>query len=296
MSRCIPFLLAPVALLAAAPAVAESPEAALGALLDADRNFAAASVQTGAVDGLSAMFDADVVMPIGSKGFARGKAEAKAALAANPANRDARASWSPVRGGISADGEHGFTFGYMTTQQPGEAARPGKYLAYWVRRPEGWRVAAYRRVPRKDGAMAAEMLAPSLPSRTVSPSGDADMLARHHASLAAAERAFSDRAQQVGLRAAFGEYGRPDAMNMYGDGPFDVGLERVTANFSAEESAAKIHWASDGVLVASSGDLGVSWGFIRPNGEAKPGEPVAIPFFTIWRRDAPDAPWRYIAE
>lgn len=276
-----------------APAAAQSPETVLDDLLAADRRFAAASTETDAVTGLSAMLDAGVVMPLGPKGFAHGKAEAVAALTASPINRDAKVSWMPVRGGISADGTQGFTFGYMTTERAGQNALPGKYLAYWVRRPEGWRVVAYRRVPRKPGAVSGAMLAPSLPTRAVAQGGD---VGRHRDSLMAAERAFSDRAQQVGLRAAFGEYGRPDAMNMYGDGPFDVGLERVTASFPAEERAAKIHWASEGALVASSGDLGVSWGFIRPNDEAKPGEPAAIPFFTVWRRDAPDAPWRYIAE
>ena len=36
------------------------------------------------------------------------------ALRANPDNAGARLEWAPIRGGISADGQHGFTFGYMT--------------------------------------------------------------------------------------------------------------------------------------------------------------------------------------
>ena len=26
------------------------------------------------------------------------------------------------------------------------------------------------------------------------------------------------------------------------------------------------------------------------------GQPASIPFFTVWKRDAPNQPWRYIAE
>jgi hypothetical protein len=49
------------------------------------------------------------------------------------------------------------------------------------------------------------------------------------------------------------------------------------------------------VIVASSGDLGVSIGMIRRN-QPVTGQPTAFPFFTIWRRATPTAPWRYIAE
>ena len=45
-------------------------------------------------------------------------------------------------------------------------------------------------------------------------------------------------------------------------------------------------------LVASSGDLGVTVGYIR----TKDGSRPPVPFFTVWRRDSPASPWRYIAE
>ena len=72
------------------------------------------------------------------------------ALRAVPANATSRIEWAPVRGGVSADGAHGFTFGYMTQRRADGTRAPLKYLAYWVRRPEGWRVAVYRRVRRPD--------------------------------------------------------------------------------------------------------------------------------------------------
>lgn len=53
-------------------------------------------------------------------------------------------------------------------------------------------------------------------------------------------------------------------------------------------------WKSDyRVIVASSGDLGVSIGWIHQ--KADPNAP-GFPFFTVWRRDSIGAPWRYIAE
>jgi hypothetical protein len=50
------------------------------------------------------------------------------------------------------------------------------------------------------------------------------------------------------------------------------------------------------VLVAPSGDLGISFGMIRPNQAPPPGQPAATPFFTIWMRDGPGDPWLYVAE
>jgi hypothetical protein len=59
-------------------------------------------------------------------------------------------------------------------------------------------------------------------------------------------------------------------------------------------TSSPVSWAADHrVFVASSGDLGVTLGYIRSN-EKKDQPPV--PFFTIWRRETPASPWRYIAE
>ncbi len=85
-------------------------------------------------------------------------------------------------------------------------------------------------------------------------------------------------------------------MNMGGPGPILVGLDEVTAGFPEGETASPVRWGTERSLVASSGDLGVSIGTIRPNGAVPAGQPAAFPFFTIWRRDRPAAPWRYIAE
>jgi len=94
------------------------------------------------------------------------------------------------------------------------------------------------------------------------------------------------------LKQAFGEYGRPDAMNMYGGAEFAYGLDAVVAGFK-QEGPAKVHWSTERSFAASSGDLGVSIGTIIPN---DPKDGAGFAFFTVWRRDGPDQPWRYIAE
>ena len=46
-----------------------------------------------------------------------------------------------VDGGVSADGQHGYTLGYLEIEggDPNTAKR--RYLAYWTRGADGWRVA-----------------------------------------------------------------------------------------------------------------------------------------------------------
>ena len=264
-------------------------------LLAADRAFAAASVKLDPVAGITSMLDDEAAMPLPGKGIVTGKAAIAEAFRASPAFKDGHVAWAPVRGGISADGTQGFTYGFLTVGSGDEVKRDRKYLSYWVKRPAGWRVVAYRQQPREAGAVSSAMFAPALPGFTAKPKTDAKRMAANQASLAAAERAFSDRAQIVGLKKAFAEFGRPDAMNMYAGAGFAFGLDAVVAGFK-EEGPAKIHWGTEKAFVASSGDLGVSIGTIRPNEPPKTGEPNGFPFFTVWKREKPGAPWRYIAE
>jgi hypothetical protein len=297
-------LLAPFAILAAlvfgltaTVARAQSAQANVESLLAADRAFSAAAASAPTpVDALAAMFDAEIVLP-GGPALTIGREPALALFRAAPAWQSGIVAWRPVRGGVSADGTQGFTYGYLTVTAGDPARRARKYLAYWVRRPEGWRVAAYRQVPHEPGEPTAGMHAPSLPAFVATPDADPAVTARHQASLAAAEQAFSDRARAIGLAAAFREYGRPDATNLgAGGAAFVTGAEAVSGSVDSGEATSPVRWSTERALVASSGDLGVSMGVIRRNQPATDGRPDAFAFFTVWRRDSPDGAWRYIAE
>jgi len=278
-------------LVVAAPAAAKpaDPKAAVKDLLAADLTFSIEAAKApDPVAGISAMLDSDVVMP-SPKGHAIGRDAVVALFRENPSYKEGIVSWAPIRGGISADGTHGFTFGFLTVSAGDPARRNRKYLSYWIKRPDGWRVVAYRQQVRPAGEVSRQMLPPSLPEFTAEPASDSSA---HQQSVAAAEKAFSDRAQVVGLKQAFGEFGRQDAMNMFGGAGFAYGLDSVVAGFQ-EEGPAKIHWSTERSFAAPSGDLAVSIGTIKPN-EPKDGDSFA--FFTVWRRDGPDKPWHYIAE
>jgi ketosteroid isomerase-like protein len=278
-----------------------TPQSIADGLLAADRAFSAASAKTNVVAGLSALFARDVMMPVPGNRFATSAAAATAALRGNPDNARSRIEWTPVRAGIAADGLHGFTFGYMALRQPNGVEVPQKYVAYWIKEPRGWRVAAYKRRPRPAGPVSMALMPPALPAAIVTTRPDAATLARYHESLDQTERAFSTEAQRIGLGPAFAKYGSEDAVNMGGpeDAAFVVGPEAIARSVSAggPPTGSEVSWLPDKVIVASSGDVGVTFGMIRPNATGPDGKPLGgTPFFTIWRRASLSQPWRYIAE
>jgi ketosteroid isomerase-like protein len=291
-----------ICLTAVAALQSPTPQAVVDELLAADRSFAAAAAKANAIDALTAMVADDVVMPtsVPKPGFVRGRAAAIEALKANPANADATLDWAPIRGGVSADGRHGFTVGYMTLTGAGGKSQPIKYVAYWTKQAAGWRIAVYKRVLADQPPPSRQMLSPAVPLQLIAPSTDAAANARHKASLEAAEKAFSDDAQRIGLGPAFAKHGSADAVNVgpRTSGAFVFGAEAIgkAVGAGSEGKPSPVSWAADeGSIVASSGDLGVTYGYIRQNAP-QPGQPGAVPFITIWRRTSAADGWRYVAE
>ncbi len=290
--RFLSMAAAAVCVVAAGPASAQDARLLASQLLAADRAFSTAGAKANIVDSIGGMLTENAVMPTPKLDFAIGKSAIIETLRSNPANANATAEWSPVRAGISADGTQGFTYGFMFIHETGKPDRRAKYLSYWIRRPEGWRVAFYKRALSAEGNVTTR-LEPAVPEELVEP--NPQRLQENLASLKAAEQAFSDRAQEVGVGPAFLEFGSEDAMNMGSGSDFTFGNTAI-AKLVGEGNTTPITWGPDkGALVASSGDLGVTWGYIRPK-EPKAGEPAAFPFFTVWRKAAPDQPWRYVAE
>jgi ketosteroid isomerase-like protein len=274
-----------------------TPQQTVDELLAADRAFsAAARSKTNVIEALTPMFVPDVIMPQPGGKFARGIDEVVAALKLNPANATAKAEWLPIRGGISADGTHGFTFGYMTVRRADGTSVPAKYMSYWIRTTAGWRVAAYKRAGRPEGDVPTELMPASLPARMVT--AKAGVTATVEAEVAAAEKAFSDDAQKIGIGPAFTKHGAPDAANMGPTAAYVVGNEKIGAGIGggSTETTSPVRWAADEkVIAAPSGDLGVSIGLIRSNGPGPDGAtPPPQAFFTIWRKV--NGVWKYVAE
>ncbi len=276
-----------------------SPATAAAGLLAADSAFSAASAGTDAVAGLSAMFAPDITMPLPGGKFAVGAPAAVEFLRSNLDSLPSRAEWTPIRVGLSADGLHGLTFGYGTLVRPDSSRLPWKYLAYWVKGSLGWRVVVYKRAPRADSVVSLARMPAVLPPLLGAP-GDSATIEGFRASLDQAERGFSDEAQRIGLGPAFVKWGQADAVNMGGPSRagFVVGPAAIAAAVSdgGPATGSAVSWAPDRVIVAGSGDLGVTIGMIRPNQAPPAGSAPGFAFFTIWYRASLSEPWRYLAE
>ncbi len=291
-----------VAIIGQSPIASQAPDAprvAVDALLAADRDFATAATSLDAVTALTRMFAPEVVIPGAPARLYRGLEAVTSFLRSSP-DASARASWSPVRGGVSADGLHGFTFGFMMLTRQDGSTVPLKYMAYWVKGPSGWRVVGYKRARRPLGDVDALMMPHALPTQMTQPRTDATWLTSLRDSLSEAERAFSNDAQLVGLGPAFAKWGAATAVNMGGPATpgFLVGPTAIADSLraGAPGPGSPVSWSTDAALVASSGDLGISFGYIRSTALASAGTSERTPFFTIWSRPGGTGDWRYIAE
>jgi hypothetical protein len=273
-----------------AAAVPALPTAAAQELFDADVQFSTDGADDNIADAIGAMLAPNAISSTQGV-FAHGKDDIVARLRANPANAHATAEWAPVRVGIAADGLQGFTYGFMTIHNTGQPDARAKYMSYWVKRPEGWRVFGYKRAGSPAGSVSTTVRDPALPPRMIPDRPSVELRAKYKNSLAARETAFSDRAQVVGVGNAFVEFGSADAANFGGGPDFTYGNVAIGAG-SGNVLPAPVTWAADeNTTVSSTGDLGVNFGWIRITGTSN-----RIPFFTIWRRDRTSEPWLYVAE
>ncbi len=266
---------------------ADQPEQTLAGLLAADQAYGANALTTPFTKRAESLFADGIVLQ--SSSLVVGRSVAIARLEKGRLGSGARASWHPVRAGISADGDAGFTYGYMTITR-GDSTYPAKYLAFWVRADGAWRMLSLKVGGRPDGSAPTKNLPPVLPAPSW-PRAPQDSLNAVLA-LADAERSFG-RAGARDLPDAFAVFGDSLAGHMGQSSAFLYGRSQIVADLRASGPGVPITWGPEIVHVSRSGDLGLSAGYITVAGDTlAPPQP----FVTIWRRAAPGAPWRYIAE
>ncbi len=112
------------------PADTEAARKAVAALLDVDRAASRKAAERDAAEAMGGLFSSSAALFLDDGHFVSGRKAIVEALRADPADQGARASWTPWGGGVSADGQHGFTFGHQTVQRADGSSRAFKYLAY----------------------------------------------------------------------------------------------------------------------------------------------------------------------
>ena len=201
-------------------------------------------------------------------------------------------SWTIARGDVSADGELGYTFGWVVLTPPGAPTRYRHYIAMWRNQEEaGWKLEAY-------------LLQPSF-ARTEPPAwfvpftgnGPEEVESRSEKKVLRevfqTDTAFAALSVSKGLQFAFDSYGTPDAVEL--DLDFTYGAAAIhDANAGSE--GFLLDWAPSLGGAARSGDLAYTIGNAAfTDNTVAPPQTYYSKYLTVWHRQ-PDGSWKYIVD
>lgn len=123
-------------------------EAALAALLGADRALAAAVQEKGAAAAYEAVLADDARLLRASRQPVLGREAVRAALAENAAP----VTWEPLGGGVARSGDLGYTYGFVKRHEDGPESpwiNTSNYLRVWRKGADGtWKIAFDEFSPR----------------------------------------------------------------------------------------------------------------------------------------------------
>lgn len=271
-----------------------SPADARASLLLADDWLALQAERGGFANALAASLAPEVVYLHAGAEVVEGRDAVGALLrAAYPERRGARTVLHRIAGGASADGERGYTFGWLEATDGAGAATYGRWVATWRGDGGRWWIDAFVRAAGRSAPSEPPPASPLLAGyRGLPIPGDPERL---RADVFAADEAFAAHALAVyperGFGPAFVAFADPNAV-VVGGGDFPWGADAVEETFGATEPGEKLAWRPLHGAVAASGDLGWTVG----NGAYELGEVRArSKYLTVWVRQ-PDGTWRWLLD
>lgn len=272
-------------------------EEAHDALLRADLGRTDSVARLGFAPGLGSVFTRDVVYLRGGLPIVRGRAPVQSIVAADSLAPGTAVRWQPVRAEASADGRSGYSYGYTVYGASSSGApslRLDRYIAFWRRESEGWKIAAYAET------YGAPPAARALPLDAVD-SALADVPMRKIRGpledIRLADTEFSMLATRVGTGRAFGAFAADNAQIFSTPGEFITGPEAISAAFGPTTDDSKLVWHPIVGEVSVSGDLGYTVGNAVFTGKRADGAPEVrySKYLTVWKRQR-DGSWRYVVD
>ena len=272
-------------------------EEAHDALLRADLSRGDSVSRLGPADGISTVLSRDVVYLRGGLPMVRGRAAARAIIAAEQMGSGTAIRWQPVRAEASRDGKAGYSYGYAIygTSSPGAPViKVDRYIAFWRREAAGWRIAGYTETY---GAPPTTMAMPDLAMAAVLP--DVPMKKDSGAldAIRAADADFSATATSIGTGQAFGRFAAERAQVFSAPGEFLTGPEEITASFGGPSTASSLVWHPVAGEVSPAGDLGFTVGNAVFKGKRDDGQSIVrySKYLTVWKKQR-DGEWRYVVD
>jgi ketosteroid isomerase-like protein len=272
-------------------------EEAHDALLRADLGRADSVAHRGYTDGLSGIFTDNVVYLRGGLPIVLGRPAARAIIAAESLGTRVTVRWQPVRAEASSDGKSGYSYGYSiygAAQPTSTSVRIDRYIAFWRREAEGWRIAGYAETYGTPPAPLA------LPAAAQSSAMKDVPMPRTRGALEAIRSAdvdFSRDATKFGTGEAFGRYAAEDAQIFSGPGEFISGPRAITQSFGPTPAKNGLVWHPVHGAVSEAGDLGFTVGNAVFTGEREDGAPSVSysKYLTVWKKQR-DGSWRYVVD
>jgi ketosteroid isomerase-like protein len=205
----------------------------------------------------------------------------------------------PLGGGISRDGQGGYTFGVTTTALPNvdgpPTVRSDRYAAFWRRDRDGvWRIVAYAEIGGAPVASTVQIPSADLPPSLVIPRGRRSDAARQ---VRQADSAFALLADLQGTGIAFASYVAPQGVVFSGP-EIVIGTDAVRALFDEQQRAGgTLNWRPVYADAVNSGDLGFSIGEYVFTGRGANGTVVQRfgKYLTIWKK-LPGGEWRFVVD
>lgn len=272
-------------------------EEAHDGLLRADLGRADSVDHLGYVSGLASVLSSDVIYLRAGLPLVRGRPAALAIAAAESIGTATTVRWQPARAEASVDGRSGYSYGYAvysSSQPRSPAVRIDRYIAFWRREAEAWRIVAYAETYGKPPAAitpSAAILSAALRDDPMTKAGGALEAIR------AADAAFADDAARHGAGAAFGHFAASDAQVFSAPGEFITGPDAITQSFGPATAGSTVGWHPVAGEVSAGGDLGYTVGnaiftSTRDDGTTQVRRSK---YLTVWKRQR-NGEWRYVVD
>ena len=270
------------------------------ALFAADSAHTAAIEQLGPIDGVVSAMRGNAVYLTPGKDILRSRHDIRESLVEeNPDADVAHLSRTLLGGDVSADGNFGFTFGWLNRTAP--TGLPfGAYVAVWEREDGGdFRVTAYynqrspRRVPAREGF---PLLAAGAGAGAVARPGAVEQLRR---SLLDVDTRFAALSVAQGYSIAFPTYANPDYLMAFGGNFLGLlGHQEIVDAYAGWTPVEELAWGPLYSGTSASGDLGFTVGNSTTTVKDETGAVIFRDYgkyLTLWARTA-DGSWRFISD
>ncbi len=223
----------------------------------------------------------------------RGPSGVARVLERDSLNATTKVRMTTIGGDVSANGEDGFTYGYVDGVRASGDSLPAWYQAYWRRDKNGeWRILAMVRRRRPSGVMSATKEPTAGGSAKCREETRVDTLSILK-QIMATDLAFSDSAARS-VSNAFATFAADDAAKSGAEAAYVYGKEAIRRLYEPPPPNGLKWWPELGT-VANSGDLGFTIGGASGRNAPPPPGATAGHYFTIWRRDA-SGQWRFVID